>query len=89
MHIGRVGGRHAELDLAELGRKRIHIVGSSWSTRSGDDKRSIVARCRALTPEDFEAVRPRIHAVAPLASAAEAVDALALDEHVGKLVLVT
>jgi NADPH:quinone reductase-like Zn-dependent oxidoreductase len=88
VHIGRLGDARAEIDLRELARKRIHLVGSSWSTRTEEDKVAVAARCRAYGPDTLVQLRPRIDAVFPLDEVAAALDELGRNAHVGKLVVI-
>jgi NADPH:quinone reductase-like Zn-dependent oxidoreductase len=90
VQVGRLGGRTGTLDLDELARKRISLVGVTFRTRTMDER---VAVARAAWADLADAVadgalRPPIHERYPLDDALAAQDALARDEHLGKIVLV-
>lgn len=90
VQVGRLGGRHAEIDLDELARKRISLVGVTFRTRTAHERAEIVRACLADVGEALAAgrLRPLVHDVFPLSRVEAAMDALAGDRHVGKLVLV-
>ena len=89
VQVGRLGGPAAALDLEELARKRLTLVGVTFRTRSADERAEIARRCLADLGEALAAgdVRPTIESAYGLAEAEEAQAALARNEHVGKLVL--
>jgi NADPH2:quinone reductase len=88
VQVGRLGGRTAEIDLDELARKRIALVGVTFRTRGTDEVVAVVDAARRDVGQSLDRVVPRVDRVFPLDQAAEAQDQLARDEHVGKLVLV-
>jgi NADPH:quinone reductase len=90
VQVGRLGGRHAELDLDELARKRISLVGVTFRTRSPRERAAVVRACLADVGDALEAglLRPTVTGVFPLDQAEAALEALSRDEHVGKLVLI-
>jgi NADPH:quinone reductase-like Zn-dependent oxidoreductase len=90
VQVGRLGGRHATLDLDELARKRISLVGVTFRTRTRDERAEIVRACQADVGDALAAgrLRPVVAQAFPLAEVEAALDALARDQHVGKLVLV-
>lgn len=90
VQVGRLGGRVGTLDLDELARKRVSLIGVTFRTRTLDERVAVV---RAAWGDLADAVtagvlRPPIHAAYALEDALAAQDALARDEHLGKLVLV-
>lgn len=90
VQVGRLGGRHGTFDLDELARKRVSLIGVTFRTRTPEERFAVV---RATLDHVGDAVaagvlRPPIHATYPLAEAEAAQEALARDEHLGKLVLV-
>jgi NADPH2:quinone reductase len=89
VQIGRLGGARAGLDLEELARKRLTLVGVTFRTRSAEERAEIVRRCLADLGERLATgkLAPSIEAAYPLDEAEQAQDALARNEHVGKLVL--
>ncbi|HLY82268.1 MAG TPA: zinc-binding dehydrogenase [Acidimicrobiales bacterium] len=88
VQVGRLGGRLAEVDLDELARKRLSLVGVTFRTRTAAEVAEVMRRCVEAVGGHLERFRPRIERVFPLGEAAAAQAALAQDAHVGKLVLV-
>jgi NADPH:quinone reductase-like Zn-dependent oxidoreductase len=90
VQVGRLGGRRGTLDLDELARKRVSLVGVTFRTRTLDERVAVVAAAWRDCAHAAAAgvLRPPVHEVFPLAQAAAAQAALARDEHLGKLVLV-
>jgi len=87
--IGLVGGAKADINLAMLLMRRLHVIGSTLRTRSAADKADIVARFlehfgAALTAGR---IKPVIDRVLPLAQAAEAHRIVQSSVHFGKVVL--
>ena len=85
VQVGRLGGRKAELDLEELSRKRLAIVGVTFRTRTPADVAAVVQAC--VRGVDFASLRVRVAQTFPLADAPAAYAALQADAHVGKLVI--
>jgi NADPH2:quinone reductase len=87
--VGRLAGVRDELDLDELARKRISLVGVTFRTRSGDQARAVVATFwRALGPALHDgSLRPLVAETFPLQAAEAAQARLAENAHVGKVVL--
>jgi NADPH2:quinone reductase len=86
--IGRLGGRTDEIDLDELARKRVSLVGVTFRTRTREEVRAVAAAARRDLGDRLAALAPRIDRVFPLADAVAAQDVLASDTQVGKIVLV-
>lgn len=89
VQVGRLGGRHATIDLDELARKRIALVGVTFRTRTAAERAAVVAAAWAdlATAVGSGAVVPVVHATYPLEDVAGAHEALAQDRHIGKLVI--
>ena len=89
VQVGRLGGGTAELDLEELARKRLTLVGVTFRTRSSGERADVVRRCLADLGDALAAgeLRPRVDTSFQLDEAEHAQEALARNEHVGKLVL--
>jgi NADPH2:quinone reductase len=87
--VGRLGGRSGTLDLEELARKRLEIVGTTFRTRSAEEKASVVSALR--TDVDLEqhadALRPIVDQTCSWFKALDAQETLAHNTHVGKIVL--
>ena len=88
IQVGRLGGRRGELDLDELARKRVSLIGVTFRTRTAEERKEVVRRCVDTVGTTAARYRPRVDAVYPLSDAAAALDALGRDSHVGKIVLV-
>jgi putative PIG3 family NAD(P)H quinone oxidoreductase len=87
--IGLMGGAKADLNLAMLLIRRVHVIGSTLRTRALADKAEIV-RCfqeRFGTALAAGRIKPVIDRVLPLARAAEAHRIVQSSVHVGKVVL--
>ncbi|HSO23279.1 MAG TPA: zinc-binding dehydrogenase, partial [Chondromyces sp.] len=87
--IGLQGGRHAELDLAALMRKRITIAGSTLRARPVEEKGRIIRAFLERFGEHLAdgRIRPVIDRTYSFDQAAEAHRALAEGEIFGKVVL--
>ncbi len=87
--IGLMGGAKAEIPLAQLLIKRLHVIGSTLRTRSPEDKAAIVRDFLARFGEDLRGglLRPVIDRVLPLEQAAEAHRVVAASAHFGKVAL--
>ena len=88
VQIGRLGGRHAEIDLDELARKRLTLVGVTFRTRSLAEVAEVVRRCVEDLGEQLARFRPRIDRSFPLGQILDARAAMLRNEHVGKIVVV-
>jgi NADPH:quinone reductase len=88
VQIGRLGGRHAEIDLDELARKRLTLVGVTFRTRSRDECAEVVRRCIEDLGDQLARYRPQIDRVFPLQQISDARAAMLRNEHVGKIVVV-
>jgi NADPH2:quinone reductase len=90
VQVGRLGGRTASIDLDELARKRVAIIGVTFRTRDAAQRAAVVQRAWAAMADAVAsgAVLPVVHETFPLADVRAAHEALARDGHVGKLVVV-
>ncbi len=88
VQVGRLGGRSAEIDLDELARKRIALVGVTFRTRSDDEIAAIVRRAMFDVGQRLGELAPRVHRTYALDHLSDAFADLATNEHVGKLVVV-
>ncbi len=90
VQVGRLGGKHGTFDLDELARKRVSLIGVTFRTRTPEERFEVVRAAWAHVGDAVVAgvLRPPIHATYPLDEAEAAQEALARDEHLGKLVLV-
>ena len=87
VQVGRLGGGDAEIDLDELARKRVALIGVTFRTRTEDDVAEIVRRVLADLRPRLEAIRPRIERSYPLSQLEAAFAHLAENKHVGKIVV--
>ena len=89
MVIGITGGSRGMLELGRLMVKRQRIIGSVLRARPVQEKGAIVRRfSQAVLPRLADgSITPVIHAVLPLAQAAEAHRMLEASRHFGKIVL--
>lgn len=87
VQVGRLGGRTAEIDLDEVARKRVSLVGVTFRTRTEDEVEEVVRRAMADVGGRLESLRPRIERSYPIDSLATAMADLADNRHVGKLVV--
>jgi NADPH2:quinone reductase len=87
--IGRLGGPEGTLDMEELARKRLEIIGTTFRTRTLEEKVRVVAElCVGVDLVGAAArLRPVVDRVLPWTSALEAQDALVASNHLGKIVL--
>lgn len=86
--VGRLGGATGTLDLEELARKRVELVGVTFRTRSDEEKFAIARALREVDLEtNADALRPLIHNTYPWEKVLEAQEGLATNKHVGKIVL--
>jgi putative PIG3 family NAD(P)H quinone oxidoreductase len=87
--IGLMGGRTAELDLAIVLRRHIHLLGSTLRSRATEFKRDLVRAFLDRFGVALEAgeLRPVVDRVLPLADAERAHAALTAGDVFGKLVL--
>jgi NADPH:quinone reductase len=88
VQVGRLGGRHAEIDLDELARKRITLVGVTFRTRSRAEGAEVVRRCLEDLGDQLARLRPKIDRAFPLGQILDARAAMLRNEHVGKIVVV-
>jgi NADPH2:quinone reductase len=91
VQIAVLHGTKAEINLARVLRHRLTITGSTLRARSVPEKAAIASAVERAVWPLFAAgkVRPVIHAVFPLAAAAEAHRVLEAGAHIGKVVLAT
>jgi len=88
--IATRGGNRGEVDLGLMMQKRASIVAATLRTRTAKEKAEVVAATRAhIWPLISSGkVVPVVHAVLPMAEAAEAHRLLDDGSHVGKILLV-
>jgi NADPH:quinone reductase-like Zn-dependent oxidoreductase len=88
VQVGRLGGRHGEIDLDELARKRLTLVGVTFRTRSQAEGAEVARRCVEDLGHQLARFRPRIDASFPLAQILDARAAMLGNAHVGKIVVI-
>ncbi len=89
VQVGRLGGRHGTIDLDELARKRIALIGVTFRTRTAQERTMVVQRAWAEMAGAVAsgAVVPVVHERYALDQVSAAHVALARDLHLGKLVI--
>jgi putative PIG3 family NAD(P)H quinone oxidoreductase len=89
--IGLQGGASGEVDLRLLMRKRAAVLSTSLRSRPSGEKATIVDGVREHVWPLVEdgVVKPIVHAVLPLESAAEAHRLMESSSHIGKILLST
>ena len=87
--VGILAGSEARIDLGEVLRRRLHLVGSVLRARSREEKADLVSKLSDFAVERFAdgRLRPVIHQVYPFAEIAEAYAHLERGGVLGKLVL--
>ena len=87
--IGLIGGAKAEINLALVLLRRVHVIGSTLRTRAVADKAEIVARFVQRFGAAVAAgrIKPVIDRVLPLEQAPEAHRVVQSSAHFGKVVL--
>ena len=88
--VGRLGGRTDTIDLDELARKRVALIGVTFRTRTVAERAAVVAASWVDLADAVGdgSVRAEVHGQYALADVPAAHAALAEDRHVGKLVIV-
>lgn len=89
--VGRLGGNTDELDLDELARKRIKLIGVTFRTRSAEERIAVVRRFAedCLGAMSKGAFLPVVDRVFPLDAVREAMEYMRSNTHFGKLALTT
>ena len=89
VQIGRLGGGRTEVDLEEVARKRLSLIGVTFRTRTPDDRAEVVRLCLRDLSAGLQAgqLRPVVEDTFSLEDAELAQTSLAENKHVGKLVL--
>lgn len=87
--IGRLGSERGEIDMDQLAIKRASLIGVTFRTRTLEERVTCVQRCAAdLLPALADGrLEPVVDRVFPLEAIAQAHEYLALDRHLGKVVL--
>ena len=89
VYVGLMGGRTATIDLGQIMRKRLSILGSTLRDRTGREKAGLVNRFASWALPRFVTgeLRPTIWRILPLDQAAEAHDLVRANANAGKIVL--
>jgi putative PIG3 family NAD(P)H quinone oxidoreductase len=87
--IGLMGGAKAEIPLGTLLMKRLQVMGSTLRARPEAEKADLARAFLARFGKALEsgALRPIVHALLPLAEAAEGHRRMKASEHFGKILL--
>jgi len=89
VNVGWMGGATGEINLDNLARKRVSLIGVSFRTRTLEQKAELFSQfVRDIFPLlEAGTLRPIIQAAYPLKDALKAQDTMALDQHLGKILL--
>lgn len=87
--VGRIAGLDATINLDEFSRKRIRMIGTTFRTRSMDERIAAVrAFCDGVLPAlERGTIKPIIDSIYPLREAAIAQERMRANQHFGKIVL--
>ena len=87
--IGLMGGIKAEIDLAQLMRKRLRVIGSTLRARPNSEKAEIMSQLAEKVWPLIESgeIRPIVDSTFDLAEVEKAHDLVASDKTIGKVVL--
>ncbi|MFI5718972.1 zinc-binding dehydrogenase [Nocardia sp. NPDC051750] len=86
--VGRLGSATGTLDMEELARKRVELIGVTFRTRSDEEKFAIARASRTVDLEtNADTLRPVIDRTYAWSQVLEAQEGLADNAHVGKIVL--
>jgi tumor protein p53-inducible protein 3 len=87
--IGLMRGARAEIDLGQVLRRHLHLLGSTLRSRPTAEKAEIVQAFLSRFGKDLEAgrLRPPLYRTLPLADAAAGHKMMQSSEHFGKIVL--
>lgn len=90
VQVGRLGGRHGEVDFDEVARKRLSLVGVTFRTRTSVEAAAVAAAFAddALSALADGRLKALVDRTFPLHEASAALAYLARNEHLGKVVLV-
>jgi NADPH:quinone reductase-like Zn-dependent oxidoreductase len=88
VQVGRLSGKVATIDLDELASRRLELIGLSFRSRTAEELVAVVQNCVVSIGPHLRDIRPRIERTYTLADVRRAQEQLALNRHVGKLVLV-
>jgi NADPH2:quinone reductase len=85
-----VAGVEATINVDEFSRKRIHMIGVTFRTRSMDERTEVIRGfCADALPElDRGGIGPVIDSVYPLKEAARAQEHMRGNQHFGKIILI-
>lgn len=87
--VGRVAGVESTINIDELSRRRIRLIGVTFRTRTLDERTKVIRDfCSDVLPE-FESgrLKPVIDSVYPLSEAAAAQEHMRANRHFGKIIL--
>jgi NADPH2:quinone reductase len=87
--VGRLAGNCDEIDLDQLALKRGQLIGVTFRTRSKEERIACVQRCAADLWQALNdgRVDPVVHQTFAMADVKAAHEAMARNEHIGKIVL--
>ncbi len=87
--VGRSGGTSAEVDLDEVARKRVSIIGATFRTRSREETSAVVRRAADVIVDGFAAGKLKVvvDRVFPLVQVAQAESWMTSGKRIGKVIV--
>lgn len=88
--VGRVAGVESTINVDELSRKRIHLIGVTFRTRTMDERIKVIRDfCSEMLPAIADGrLKPVIDSVYPLSEASAAQEHMRANQHFGKVILI-
>ncbi|PJF41697.1 MAG: NAD(P)H-quinone oxidoreductase [Chloroflexi bacterium] len=89
VYIGLLGGALTEVNLSDIMRKRLSIMGSTLRNRTFDEKAGLISRFWEWAQPHFESgtLKPTVWRTMPLDDVVEAHELMASNANAGKIVL--
>ncbi|PRZ41899.1 NADPH2:quinone reductase [Antricoccus suffuscus] len=87
--VGRSGGTSADVDLDEVARKRVSLIGATFRTRSREETSAVVRRAADVIVDGFAAgnLKVIVDRVFPLEDVAQAESWMTSGKRIGKVVV--
>ena len=87
--IAALGGKDSTVDLAEVYKKRLRLIGSTLRSRSDEEKHEILTHIRKeILPYIVQGkFKPKLYAVLPLSDADGAHKIVEANQNIGKVIL--
>ena len=87
--IAALGGKDSTVDLAEVYKKRLRLIGSTLRSRSDEEKHEILTHIqKEILPYIVQGkFKPKLYAVLPLSDADGAHKIVEANQNIGKVIL--